>query len=182
VRAYELRPNCLERISVCWTTFERGTLVVHTTRICWDKYQLSPYPALISRRRCNPRRRPPPIAAGLAAPHRRNHRSNFLSRMMRFSPVPTKSRRLTSGCSERGLYFWTQFDSKYTPPRYERSRLAVPDAVLSITAMAKALTIYRAWPSSRQWPEGSPPGVTAFRQLLIAREPGHPVERKKPRV
>jgi hypothetical protein len=70
---------------------------------------------------------------------------------------------------ERGLYFWTQFDSKYTP------LLAMNDpgeadlnGALVYTRYGKGTYIYTGLAFFRQLPEGVPGAYRLFVNLLSA--------------
>src|SRR5208282_2018691 len=119
VRAYELRPELpganqrlLDYVS------KGGTLVVQYEReFAWDKFQYAPYPAQIS---------PPLPPAKDGAPQAprplpritdEDSPVKFLKPDDALLNTPNKITQedFTGWVQERGLYYWTQFDGKYTP-------------------------------------------------------------------
>src|SRR5207248_9229653 len=118
VRAYELRTELaganqrlLDYVS------NGGTLVVQYNRdFIWDKQEPAPYPALIS---------PPlpPAKEGAAPTPRPLPRITDENSPVKFlkpnDPLLNTPNKITQDdfkgwVQERGLYFWTQFDPKYT--------------------------------------------------------------------
>ncbi len=173
VRAYELRPELaganqrlLDYVS------NGGTLVVQYQReFAWDKFQYAPYPALIS---------PPLPPAKDGAPQTprplpritdENSPAKFLKAN---DPLLTRPNKITQEdfkgwVQERGLYFWTQFDPKYTP------LLAMNDpgepqlnGALVYTHYGKGTYIYTGLAFFRQLPEGVPGAYRLFVNLLSA--------------
>jgi len=174
VRAYELRPELaganqrlLDYVS------KGGTLVVQYQReFAWDKFKYAPYPALIS---------PPvpPAKAGEppAAPRplpRITDENSPVKFMKPPDPLLNRPNKITQDdfkgwVQERGLYFWTQFDSKYTP------LLAMNDpgepelnGGLVYTRYGKGSYIYTGLAFFRQLPEGVPGAYRLFVNLLGA--------------
>ena len=110
VRAYELRPELaganqrlLDYVS------NGGTLVVQYQRdFAWDKFQYAPYPAKISSDKPNS---PLPRITDENSPVK------FLKPDDPLLNTPNKitPEDFNGWIQERGLYFWSQFDAKYTP-------------------------------------------------------------------
>jgi hypothetical protein len=174
VRAYELRPELaganqrlLDYVS------KGGTLVVQYQReFAWDKFKYAPYPALISPPA-------PPAKAGEppAAP-RPLPRITDENSPVKFLKLPdlllNRPNKITQDdfkgwVQERGLYFWTQFDSKYTP------LLAMNDpgepelnGGLVYTHFGRGTYIYTGLAFFRQLPEGVPGAYRLFVNLLGA--------------
>jgi hypothetical protein len=173
VRAYELRPELpganqrlLDYVS------NGGTLVVQYNRdFVWDKLQPAPYPALISPP-------PPPAQEGAlqtpqALPRITDENSpvKFLKPKAPLLSAPNKITQddFRGWVQERGLYFWTKFDSKYTP------LLAMNDpgepqlnGALVYTRYGKGTYIYTGLAFFRQLPEGVPGAYRLFVNLLSA--------------
>jgi LmbE family N-acetylglucosaminyl deacetylase len=173
VRAYELRPELaganqrlLDYVS------NGGALVVQYQReFAWDKFQYAPYPALIS---------PPLPPAKDGAPQTprplpRITDENSPAKLLKANdPLLTRPNKITQEdfkgwVQERGLYFWTQFDPKYTP------LLAMNDpgepqlnGGLVYTHYGKGTYIYTGLAFFRQLPEGVPGAYRLFVNLLSA--------------
>ncbi|HEY6946646.1 MAG TPA: PIG-L family deacetylase [Candidatus Acidoferrum sp.] len=174
VRAYELRPELpganqrlLDYVA------NGGTLVVQYNRdFIWDKLGPAPYPALIS---------PPlPPAKEGAAPAPRpplpritdeNSPVKFLKPNDPLLNTPNKITQddFKGWVQERGLYFWTQFDPKYTP------LLAMHDpgepdlnGGLVYAHYGKGTYIYTGLAFFRQLPDGVPGAYRLFVNLLSA--------------
>jgi LmbE family N-acetylglucosaminyl deacetylase len=172
VRAYELRPDLpganqrlLDYVS------KGGTLVVQYNRdFAWDRLQPSPYHALIS-----------PVAASrdetVRAPRPlpritdENAAAQFLKPEDPLVNWPNKitEQDFSGWVQERGLYFWTEFDTKYTP------LLAMHDpgepnlnGALVYTRYGKGTYIYTGLAFFRQLPEGVPGAYRLFVNLLSA--------------
>ncbi|GAC1665174.1 MAG: PIG-L family deacetylase [Candidatus Acidiferrum sp.] len=163
VRAYELRPDLpganqrlLDYVSA------GGTLVVQYQRdFAWDKFQYAPYPAKIT----------PAPGSPLPRITDENSPVQFLAPA---DPLLNRPNKITqddfSGwVQERGLYFWSQFDPKYTP------LLAMNDpgepalnGSLVYTHFGKGVYIYTALAFVRQLPEGVPGAYRLFINLLSA--------------
>jgi LmbE family N-acetylglucosaminyl deacetylase len=180
VRAYELRPDLpganqrlLDYAS------KGGTLLVQYQRdFAWDRSSYAPYPALISP--------PAPAAKDGAAPTPRplpritdenspvkflNPNDPLLNRPNKIMPADFKG-----WVQERGLYFWTQFDPKYTP------LLAMNDpgepeqnGALVYARYGKGVYIYTGVAFFRQLPEGVPGAYRLFINLLSATRPTTPI-------
>ncbi len=173
VRAYELRPELsaanqrlLDYVS------KGGTLVVQYQReFAWDKFQYAPYPALIS---------PPipPVKDGAPQTPRPLPRSTDENSPVKFlkphDPLLNTPNKITQDdfrgwVQERGLYFWTQFDPKYTP-LLAMNDPGEPDlnGALVYTRYGKGTYIYTGLAFFRQLPEGVPGAYRLFVNLLSA--------------
>lgn len=176
VRAYELRPDLpganqrlLDYAS------KGGTLLVQYQRdFAWDKSSYAPYPALIS---------PPAPAAKEGAPSaprllpRITDENSPVKFLYPNDPLLNRPNKIAQAdfkgwVQERGLYFWTQFDRKYTP------LLAMNDpgepeqnGALVYTRYGKGVYIYTGIAFFRQLPEGIPGAYRLFINLLSATRP-----------
>jgi LmbE family N-acetylglucosaminyl deacetylase len=164
VRGYELRPELagtnqrlLDYVS------NGGTLVVQYQRdFAWDKFQYAPYPAKISPEKPNS---PLPRITDEASPVK------FLKED---DPLLNKPNKITpqdfnGWIQERGLYFWSQFDAKYTP-LLSMNDPKEPDlnGGLVYTHYGKGTYIYTGLAFFRQLPEGVPGAYRLFINLLSA--------------
>jgi LmbE family N-acetylglucosaminyl deacetylase len=173
VRAYELRPELpganqrlLDYVS------NGGALIVQYQReFAWDKFQYAPYPAQIS---------PPlpPAKDGAPQTPRPLPRITDESSPVRFlkpdDPLLNSPNKITQDdfkgwVQERGLYYWTQFDSKYTP-LLAMNDPGEPDlnGALVYTRFGKGTYIYTGLAFFRQLPEGVPGAYRLFVNLLCA--------------
>jgi hypothetical protein len=174
VRAYELRPELaganqrlLDYVS------KGGTLVVQYNRdFIWDRLQAAPYPALISPP-ATPAKAgdPPPAPRPLPRITDENSPVKFLKLRDALLNTPNKitAEDFKGWVQERGLYFWTQFDAKYTP------LLAMNDpgepelnGALVYAHYGKGMYIYTGLAFFRQLPEGVPGAYRLFVNLLSA--------------
>src|SRR5260370_19601015 len=173
VRAYELRPELsganqrlLDYVS------KGGTLVVQYQReFAWDKFHYAPYPALISPPSPPAKEGAPPTQRPLPRITDENSAVKFLKPN---DPLLAHPNKIThNDCKgwvqDRGLYFWTQFDPKYTP------LLAMNDpgepeltGGLVYTRFGKGTYIYTGLAFFRQLPEGVPGAYRLFINLLSA--------------
>jgi LmbE family N-acetylglucosaminyl deacetylase len=168
VRAYELRPELaganqrlLDYVS------NGGTLVVQYQRdFAWDKFQYAPYPAKISLDKPNS---PLPRITDEHSPVK------FLKPDDALLNTPNKitPEDFKGWIQERGLYFWSQFDAKYTP------LLAMNDpgepelnGGLVYAHLGKGTYIYTGLAFFRQIPEGVPGAYRLFVNLLSASRAG----------
>jgi LmbE family N-acetylglucosaminyl deacetylase len=173
VRAYELRaelPGANQRLLEYVS--KGGTLVVQYNRdFIWDKLQPAPYPALIS---------PPvpPAKEGAAQTPRPLPRITDENSPVKFlkpeDALLSKPNKITQEdfkgwVQERGLYYWTQFDPKYT------ALLAMNDpgetelnGGLVYAHRGKGTYIYTGVAFFRQLPEGVPGAYRLFVNLLSA--------------
>ena len=188
VRAYELRPELpganqrlLDYVS------KGGTLVVQYQReFAWDKFQYAPYPAQIS---------PPIPPAKDGAPQTprplpritdENSTVGFLKPDDTLLNTPNKitSEDFKGWVQERGLYFWTQFDPKYTPllTMSDPGEPALTGGLVYVHS-GKGVYIYTGLAFFRQLPEGVPGAYRLFVNLLSA-SPNHTARpsRKKPQT
>jgi hypothetical protein len=191
VRTYELRPDLpganqrlLDYVS------KGGTLVVQYQRdFAWDKFHYAPYPALISPPLPPVKEGTPPAVHALPRITDENSPVKFLKPD---DPLLNHPNKITQDdfkgwMQERGLYFWTEFDPKYTP------LLAMHDpgepdlnGGLIYAHVGKGTYIYTGLAFFRQLPEGVPGAYRLFVNLLSASpSPGaRPAskKRKKPRA
>jgi LmbE family N-acetylglucosaminyl deacetylase len=162
VRAYELRPELpganqrlLDYVS------QGGTLVVQYQRdFAWDRFQYAPYPAKID---------------GSGGPLPRitdeNAEVKFLKPDDRLLNVPNKitPQDFQGWIQERGLYFWTQFDAKYTPLlSMHDPNEADLNGGLVYAQYGKGMYLYTGLAFFRQLPEGVPGAYRLFVNLLSA--------------
>jgi LmbE family N-acetylglucosaminyl deacetylase len=161
VRAYELRPDLVgANQRLLDYASNGGTLIVQYERdFAWDRAQYAPYPAK--------------IGGGNILP-RVTDENSPVKFLKPDDPLLNRPNKITQEdfkgwVQERGLYFWTQFDSKYTP------LLAMSDAgeadqngSLVYTRYGKGLYIYTGLAFFRQLPEGVPGAYRLFVNLLSA--------------
>jgi LmbE family N-acetylglucosaminyl deacetylase len=176
VRAYELRPD-LQAANQRLLDYvaQGGTLLVQYQRdFAWDKFSFAPYPALISPPA-------PPAKEGAAPAPRPLPRITDEKSPVKFlkidDPLLVRPNKITQidfkgWVQERGLYFWTEFDSKYTP------LLAMQDpsepelnGALVYTRFGKGVYIYTGIAFFRQLPDGVPGAYRLFVNLLSATRP-----------
>jgi LmbE family N-acetylglucosaminyl deacetylase len=164
VRAYELRPELpganqrlLDYVS------KGGTLVVQYERdFAWDRFQYAPYPARID-----------PGRQGAPLPRITDENSpvKFLKPEDSLLNKPNKitQKDFEGWVQERGLYFWSQFDEKYTP-LLAMNDPGEPDlnGGLVYTHVGKGTYIYTGLAFFRQLPEGVPGAYRLFVNLLSA--------------
>jgi len=173
VRAYELRPELTganQRLLHYATS--GGTLVVQYNRdTIWDKLQPGPFPALISPPS-------PPVKEGAAQVPRALPRITDENSPVKFlkphDPLLNLPNKITQEdfkgwAQERGLYYWTEFDPKYT------ALLAMNDpgepdlnGGLVYTRLGKGTYVYTGLAFFRQLPEGVPGAYRLFVNLLSA--------------
>jgi LmbE family N-acetylglucosaminyl deacetylase len=173
VRAYELRPELpganqrlLDYVS------NGGTLVVQYNRdFIWDKLQPAPYPALISPPLPPAKAGDPPAPRPLPRITDENSPVKFLKPD---DPLLTQPNRITQDdfkgwVQERGLYFWTRFDPKYTPV-LAMNDPGEPDlnGALVYARYGKGTYIYTGIAFFRQLPESVPGAYRLFVNLLSA--------------
>lgn len=163
IRAYELRsdlPGANQRLLDYVS--KGGTLVVQYERdFAWEKAQYAPYPAKITQAPNGP----------LPRITDENSPVKFLKPD---DPLLNRPNKITQDdfqgwVQERGLYFWTQFDKKYTP------LLAMNDpgeheqnGGLVYTHYGKGTYVYTGIAFFRQLPEGVPGAYRLFVNLLSA--------------
>jgi hypothetical protein len=176
VRAYELRPDLpganqrlLDYAS------NGGTLVVQYQRdFAWDRSSFAPYPALISA--------PAPSAReeSTAAPRplpRITDESSPVKFLKPNDPLLNRPNKITQAdfkgwVQERGLYFWTQFDPKYTAP-LAMNDPGEPDqnGAIVYARYGKGFYIYTGIAFFRQLPDGVPGAYRLFVNVLSASRP-----------
>ena len=162
VRAYELRSD-LRGANQRLLDYAQngGTVVVQYERdSVWNNAQYAPYPAK--------------IGGGSMLP-RVTDENSPVKFLKPDDPLLSQPNKITQDdfkgwVQERGLYFWTQFDPKYTP------LLAMNDpgepeqnGSLVYTRYGKGLYIYTGLAFFRQLPEGVPGAYRLFVNLLVAR-------------
>lgn len=164
VRAYELRPELasankrlLDYVS------NGGTLVVQYNRdFIWNKFLPAPYHATIG----NPTPRITDETAEV----------KFLKPDDPLLNIPNKitTADFQNWVQERGLYYWSDFDAKYTP------LLAMHDpgekdlnGGLVYTPLGKGVYIYTGLAFFRELPEGVPGAYRLFVNLLSASQAAH---------
>jgi hypothetical protein len=151
VRAYELRPELpganqrlLDYVS------KGGTLVVQYNRdFAWNKEQYAPYAAK--------------IMTGQGGPLPRITDENSAVKFLKpDDPLLNRPNKITQDdfkgwVQERGLYYWTQFDRKYTPV-LAMNDPGEPDlnGALVYARYGKGIYIYTGIAFFRQIPEGVP--------------------------
>jgi LmbE family N-acetylglucosaminyl deacetylase len=161
-RAYELRPDLpganqrlLDYVS------NGGTLVVqYNTAINWDAHSYAPYPAKIGN--------PTPRITDETSPVKFLKPDDpLLTHPNRIGPAD-----FAGWVQERGLYFWKEFDSNYTP------LLAMNDpgeadlnGGLVYAKYGKGTYIYTGLAFFRQLPEGVPGAYRLFVNLISASRP-----------
>jgi LmbE family N-acetylglucosaminyl deacetylase len=162
VRAYELRtelPGANQRLLDYVS--QGGALIVQYQRdFAWDRFQYAPYPAKID---------------GSGGPLPRitdeNAEVKFLKPDDPLLNVPNKitAQDFQGWVQERGLYFWTQFDPKYTP-LLSMHDPGEPDlnGGLVYTHYGKGIYIYTGLAFFRQLPEGVPGAYRILVNLLSA--------------
>jgi len=188
VRAYELRPELsganqrlLDYVA------KGGTLVVQYQReFAWDKFHYAPYPALISPPLPPAKEGSPQVVRPLPRITDENSPVKFLKPN---DPLLTYPNKITQDdfkgwVQERGLYFWTEFDPKYTP-LLAMNDPGEPDlnGGLVYTHYGKGTYVYTGLAFFRQLPEGVPGAYRLFVNLLSAsRSQGTRSTGRKPRA
>ena len=164
VRGYELRSD-LSGANQRLLDYVRngGTILVQYQRdFAWDKFQYAPYPAKIDSSK---------PGAPLPRITDENSPVKFLKPEDSLLNTPNKITQedFNGWVQERGLYFWTDFDSKYTP------LLAMHDpgepdlnGGLVYTHLGKGTYIYTGIAFFRQLPEGVPGAYRLLINLLSA--------------
>ncbi len=165
LRAYELRhdlPGANQRLLDYVSN--GGTLVVQYERdFAWDRAQYAPYPAKIS----------PPAGSPLPRVTDETSPVKFLKPNDPLLNTPNKITQedFKGWVQERGLYFWTQFDPKYTA-LLSMNDPGEPDqnGSLVYTNYGKGIYIYTAIAFFRQLPEGVPGAYRLFVNLISAKQ------------
>jgi LmbE family N-acetylglucosaminyl deacetylase len=166
VRAYELRPELpganqrlLDYVS------KGGTLLVQYNRdFAWNREQYAPYPAKIVTQQGGP----------LPRITDENSPVGFLKPD---DPLLNRPNKITQDdfkgwVQERGLYYWTQFDPKYTP-LLAMNDPGEPDlnGALVYARYGEGMYIYTGIAFFRQIPEGVPGAYRLFVNLISATQP-----------
>ena len=166
VRAYELRPELPgANQRLLQYVANGGTLVVQYNRdFAWNKEQYAPYPAKIV------------TAQGGPLP-RITDENSPVKFLKPDDPLLNRPNKITQDdfkgwVQERGLYYWTQFDPKYTPLLAMRDP-GEPDldGALVYARYGKGTYIYTAIAFFRQIPEGVPGAYRLFVNLISATQP-----------
>jgi len=146
-------------------------VVQYQREFAWDKSQYAPYPALISPPIPQPKDGAPPKPRPLPRITNENSPVKFLKTN---DPLLNKPNKITQEdfkgwVQERGLYFWTQFDPKYTP-LLAMNDPGEPDlnGALVYAHYGKGTYIYTGLAFFRQLPEGVPGAYRLFVNLLSA--------------
>jgi LmbE family N-acetylglucosaminyl deacetylase len=168
VRAYELRhdlPGANQRLLDYVSN--GGTLVVQYERdFAWDRAQYAPYPAKIG----------PPAGSPLPRITDENSPVKFLRLDDPLLNTPNKItlEDFKGWVQERGLYYWTQFDPKYTAV-VAMNDPGEPDqnGGLVYARYGKGTYIYTGIAFFRQLPEGVPGAYRLFVNLLSSSQPGY---------
>jgi LmbE family N-acetylglucosaminyl deacetylase len=166
VRAYELRPELpganqrlLDYVS------KGGTLVVQYNRdFAWNREQYAPYPAKIV------------TAQGGPLP-RITDEDSPVKFLKPDDPLLNRPNKITlddfkGWVQERGLYYWTQFDPRYTPvlAMHDPGEPDLNGAIV-YTPYGKGLYIYTGIAFFRQIPDGVSGAYRLFVNLISARQP-----------
>jgi LmbE family N-acetylglucosaminyl deacetylase len=173
VRAYELRPELVEANQRLLDYVSKGgtLLVQYNKDFIWDKLQPAPYPALISpplpptKEGTAPTPRPLPRITDEHSPVK------FLKPADSLLNTPNKITQedFKGWVQERGLYFWTEFDPKYTPLLAMNDPGEPPlNGGLVYAHYGKGEYIYTGLAFFRQLPEGVPGAYRLFVNLLSA--------------
>jgi len=163
VRAYELRPELPgANQRLLQYVANGGTLVVQYNRdFAWNKEQYAPYPAKIV------------TAQGGPLP-RITDENSPVKFLKPDDPLLNRPNKITQDdfkgwVQERGLYYWTQFDAKYTP-LLAMNDPGEPDlnGALVYARYGKGMYIYTGIAFFRQIPEGVPGAYRLFVNLISA--------------
>jgi LmbE family N-acetylglucosaminyl deacetylase len=182
VRAYELRPDLpganqrlLDYASL------GGTLLVQYQRdFIWDRASFAPYPALISPPTAPAKEGASPAPRPLPRITDENSPVKFLKPddLLLNRPNKITQADFKGWVQERGLYFWTQFDPKYTavlsmkdPGEPEQN------GAIIYAHHGKGVYIYTGVAFFRQIPEGVPGAYRLFVNLLSASHTAAPAAR-----
>jgi LmbE family N-acetylglucosaminyl deacetylase len=170
VRAYELRSELAgANQRLLNYASDGGTLVVQYQRdFAWDKFQYAPYPAKITPEKSDS---PLPRITDETSPVK------FLKPddMLLNRPNKITQADFHGWIQERGLYFWSVFDAKYTP-LLAMNDPGEPDqnGGLVYTHYGKGMYIYTGLAFFRQLPEGVPGAYRLLINLLSASRESRP--------
>ena len=163
VRAYELRPELPgANQRLLQYVANGGTLVVQYNRdFAWNKEQYAPYPAKITN------------GSGGQLP-RITDENSPVKFLKPDDPLLNRPNKITQDdfkgwIQERGLYYWTQFDPKYTAV-LAMNDPGEPDlnGALVYARYGKGMYIYTGIAFFREIPEGVPGAYRLFVNLLSA--------------
>ena len=159
VRAYELRPELAgaNKRLLAYVS-NGGTLIVQYNRdSVWDRLQPAPYPARIGSP--TPRITDEKAAVTFLKPD-----DSLLNR-----PNKIREADFENWVQERGLYFWSEFDSRYTPllVMHDPGEKNL-DGGLVYAHYGKGIYIYTGLAFFRQLPDGIPGAYRLFVNLLSA--------------
>ena len=163
VRAYELRPELPgANQRLLQYVANGGTLVVQYNRdFAWNKEQYAPYPAKITN------------GSGGQLP-RITDENSPVKFLKPDDPLLNRPNKISQDdfkgwVQERGLYYWTQFDPKYTAV-LAMNDPGEPDlnGALVYARYGKGMYIYTGIAFFRQIPEGVPGAYRLFVNLLSA--------------
>jgi hypothetical protein len=159
VRAYELRSDlAAANQRLLDYVANGGTLVVQYQRdFAWDKFQYAPYPAKIG----SPT---PRITDETAAVTFLQPEDPLLNRPNKITQDDFKG-----WVQERGLYYWSQFDARYTPllSMHDPGENDLNGGLVH-THFGKGTYIYTGLAFFRQLPEGVPGAYRLLVNLLSA--------------
>ena len=162
VRAYELRSDLRSANQRLLDYAQNGGIVVvqYERDFAWNNAQYAPYPAK--------------IGGGGILP-RVTDENSPVKFLKPDDPLLNRPNKITQDdfkgwVQERGLYFWTQFDSKYTP-LLSMNDPGEPEQSGSLvyTRYGKGLYIYTGLAFFRQLPEGVSGPYRLFVNLLAAK-------------
>ena len=159
VRAYELRPELASANKrLLDYVASGGTLVVQYNRdTVWDRLEPAPYPAKI----------------GTPTP-RITDENAHVTFLKPDDPLLNRPNKITQAdfdnwIQERGLYFWNNFDSRYTPLLSMADPSEPPlNGGLVYAHYGKGFYIYTGLAFFRELPEGVPGAYRLFVNLLSA--------------
>jgi LmbE family N-acetylglucosaminyl deacetylase len=163
VRAYELRPELPGANQRLLDYVDNGgTLVVQYNRdFAWNRAQYAPYPAKI-------------LTGQSGGLPRITDETSPVKFLRPDDPLLNEPNKIAQAdfqgwIQERGLYYWTQFDSKYTP-LLAMNDPGEPDlnGAIVYTHFGKGIYIYTGIAFFREIPEGVPGAYRLFVNLISA--------------
>jgi LmbE family N-acetylglucosaminyl deacetylase len=164
VRAYELRPELASANQRLLDFVSKGgTLVVQYNRDgVWDKLLPAPYPATIG------------SSTPSAALPRITDENAAVTFLKPNDPLLNTPNKITQAdfqnwVQERGLYYWSQFDSRYTPllSMHDPDEKDLNGALVYVH-YGQGVYIYTGLAFFRELPEGVPGAYRLFVNLLAA--------------
>jgi hypothetical protein len=164
VRAYELRsdlPGANQRL-LDYVSNGRTLLVQYERDFAWEGKNYAPYPAKITSNR--PGEPLPRITDETAGVTFLKPEDSLLNK-----PNKITAKDFDGWVQERGLYYWTEFDPKYTAllSMHDPSEKDL-NGGLVYTKYGKGMYIYTGLAFFRQLPEGVPGAYRLFVNLLSA--------------